>query len=114
LNKSEHSFRQPFFIIVGIIAIAVIFFLFRSVAPDRLFLVSALSFIVGGAAGNIVDRLRYGYVVDFIHWRPGFDWPTFNIADALIVVGVIMMLIEFIRDHVRQRRAEKEEEGAPA
>lgn len=114
LNDANHAFRRPFFIIVGLIAIGVIFMLFRQVGHDRMFLVTALSFIVGGALGNIVDRIRYGYVVDFIDWHPGFSWPTFNIADVLIVAGVIMMFIEVLRDHRREKREKAEAEAAEA
>ena len=105
LNSSDESFTQPFFIIVGVIAVFVIFFLFRTIGNDRMFLITALSFIVGGAAGNIIDRVRYGYVVDFVAWRPGFEWPTFNVADMLIVFGVAMMFIEVFRDHRREKKA---------
>ena len=105
LNGTDESFTQPFFIIVGVIAIIVIFFLFRTIGKDRIFLVTALSLIVGGAAGNIIDRARYGYVVDFVAWRPGFEWPTFNVADMLIVCGVAMMFIEVFRDHRREKKA---------
>ena len=108
LNGTDESFTQPFFIIVGVIAIIVIFFLFRTIGKDRIFLVTALSFIVGGAAGNIIDRIRYGYVVDFVAWRPGFEWPTFNVADMLIVFGVAMMFIEVFRDHRRETKAKAE------
>lgn len=109
LSEQPESFRQPFFIIVGILAIGFIFALFRSIGPDKKFLVLALSFIVGGAVGNIVDRIRYGYVVDFILAYPGFEWPTFNVADALIVVGVGMMFIQAVIDHRRQDDDEESE-----
>jgi signal peptidase II len=50
--------------------------------------------IIGGALGNLVDRVRFGYVVDFIdwHWR-GYHWPAFNIADSAIVVGAIALIV---------------------
>lgn len=108
LSNSESPWRGPFFIGVGVIALGVIFLLVRSAPTERRFLITALALIAGGAVGNIVDRIRYGYVVDFIVWYPGFEWPTFNIADALIVVGVAMMVIEVIRDSLRQRRAPAE------
>jgi len=111
LGDAPASVRQPFFIIIGLVAIVVIFLMFRSIEPNRRFLMTALAFIVGGALGNIIDRIRYGYVVDFIDWYPGFRWPTFNIADVVIVAGVSMMFIEVIRDHRRERR-QKEEQAA--
>lgn len=116
LGDADQSFSRPFFIIVGILAIFVIGFLFRSVGDDRKFLIVALSFIVAGAVGNIADRVRYGYVVDFIAWRPGFEWPTFNIADVLIVAGVAMMFIEVIRDGRREKleKARAAAEGVDA
>jgi signal peptidase II len=105
LADVDPGLRQPLFIVVGLVAILFIGALFRSVKPERTFLITALALIVGGAIGNVVDRLRYGYVVDFIRCEPGFQWPTFNIADSLIVVGVGMMFIEVVRDHFRQRKA---------
>ncbi len=63
---------------------------------------SALPFalIISGALGNVIDRLRFGYVVDFVHWYwQDFHWPVFNLADSAIVVGaVIMVLYSFRRN----------------
>ena len=58
----------------------------------------ALAMIIGGAAGNVLDRLQYGAVADFIdiHWQ-GWHWPAFNIADSAIVLGVGLLLIQEIR-----------------
>lgn len=54
-------------------------------------------FIITGALGNLIDRLVNGYVVDFIHWfYKGFDWPVFNLADAYVTVGMILLIIEFL------------------
>ncbi len=50
--------------------------------------------IIGGAIGNLIDRLRFGYVVDFIHWYwRDFSWPIFNIADSAIVVGAVLLVV---------------------
>ena len=55
----------------------------------------ALTLILGGALGNVIDRLRFGAVVDFIQWHAaGFYWPAFNIADAAISVGAVLMIID--------------------
>ena len=66
--------------------------------------------IVSGALGNLIDRVRYGYVVDFIrfHLQDGWEWPTFNIADCGITVGVILLVL----DGFREGRAEAKEPKA--
>ena len=56
--------------------------------------------ILGGAAGNVIDRLVYGYVIDFIDVFYGsWHWPTFNIADSAISVGVFLLLVDAFREH---------------
>ena len=60
--------------------------------------------VISGALGNLIDRMRYGYVVDFIHWhwKDSFDYPTFNVADIAISIGVVMLLIDgFKRDDTK-------------
>lgn len=71
---------------------------------------AAVPFVVSGAVGNIHDRLSYGYVVDFVrfHLPSGWEWPTFNVADAAIVVGVGLLLIDGMLDAKRQKRVEAE------
>lgn len=52
------------------------------------------AFIIGGAIGNLIDRLRFGYVVDFVHWYwQDFHWPVFNVADASIVAGAVALVL---------------------
>lgn len=99
-NKSE-SFRRPFFTIVSSVAIVLVLFILHGLDPKKRWLILALSLIVGGALGNLIDRVRYGYVVDFIDWYiviGGTEkhWPTFNIADAWIAIGVGIMLLDSI------------------
>jgi signal peptidase II len=78
---------------------AVIFILvyFRKLRREQRLLQVALSLVFAGAIGNFVDRVARGYVVDFIDWhwwkRPDLYWPTFNIADSMIVVGVILLML---------------------
>ena len=63
--------------------------------PNETFIAVALSLILGGAIGNLVDRLAYGYVIDFLDIYSGnWHWPAFNIADSAITVGVVLMLID--------------------
>jgi signal peptidase II len=103
LTRSIPSwFRRPLLISVSILA--TIFFLswyFRMKVNDGLLLFS-FSFILAGAAGNLTDRVRLGYVVDFldihggIFGYPHLHWPTFNIADSLIVFGAIGVIYRTI------------------
>lgn len=97
----EHI-RRP--MLVGISLIASIFFLIwylRMKAQDGLLLAS-FSFILAGAIGNLIDRIRLGYVIDFLDMHLGFlgyhylHWPTYNIADSLIVIGAIGVIIRTI------------------
>ncbi|PLX41162.1 MAG: signal peptidase II [Deltaproteobacteria bacterium] len=85
--------RVPFFIIITLVAMGFILWLLKRHGKERA-LHLPLGLIFGGAAGNLVDRIRYGSVVDFIdlHWG-GYHWPAFNVADAAICIGVVLLLI---------------------
>ena len=80
-------------LIVVILCVVVVYAL-RSAVTDRLLQVG-LHLILGGAIGNLVDRFRFGYVVDFLDFYVrDHHWPAFNIADSAIVVGVGLMLLD--------------------
>ena len=66
--------------------------------PEQKLLRLALALVFGGAIGNFLDRVRLGYVIDFIdwHWYNKFTWPTFNVADAAISVGVGLLIVDMI------------------
>ncbi|MEW6296190.1 MAG: signal peptidase II [Thermodesulfobacteriota bacterium] len=86
-------FRQPFFLLAtGVAVFALLLFLRRTDEADRPTVLS-IAAIIGGAVGNLIDRLRYGHVIDFLdfHWR-GYHWPAFNVADTCITLGVIGIL----------------------
>jgi len=102
LSDSNSSYRLPFFVVVSLLAVLVILYLLRGVHPSQKLLVVALSMIGTGAMGNFIDRLRFGHVIDFVVWKytDAYRWPTFNVADALISVGVALMLIEIFRAEV--------------
>lgn len=90
------GWRVPILVGLAIVALAVVIVLFaRSRAR---FDAVALTCIAGGAVGNLVDRIRLGYVVDFISWRiGGWTIPTFNLADVAICVGVGLLLFAGLR-----------------
>jgi len=56
-------------------------------------LVTALGLVAGGAVGNLIDRVRFNGVRDFLHWNYLFDWPVFNVADVFLVVGAGLILL---------------------
>ncbi|WP_376696871.1 signal peptidase II [Wenzhouxiangella sp. EGI_FJ10305] len=80
--------------VAAIIVVVLLVWLWRLPHRARL-LPSALALVIGGAIGNLIDRIRFGYVVDFIdvHYA-GWHWPAFNLADSAIVVGVILLLLD--------------------
>lgn len=89
--------RTLFFGLVVLAATAFIPLYLRRLEAGQRLLQVALSLVLAGAWGNYLDRLTHGYVVDFIDWhwwrRPDLYWPTFNVADSLIVVGVALLLL---------------------
>lgn len=90
-----------------IVGILLFVFLLRVEPEDRLTILGG-AFITGGALGNLVDRVQLGYVVDFIHLP---NWPTFNVADIWITVGVVLVLLAqlvAIRREAREARADEE------
>jgi signal peptidase II len=90
--------RLPLLLAVTGAAVWVLVAFLRDAPAERRGLVAAIGGVLGGAAGNLVCRVRYGEVVDFIHlhWR-GFDWPMFNVADSAISVGVGVILLYSLR-----------------
>lgn len=98
LAQAPAPFRVPFFLIVPLIALAVIVFIFRKLPSDSIKLPIALSLIMSGALGNLIDRIRFGYVVDFLdfHWKYQIHYPAFNVADSAICVGVGIMMLDLV------------------
>ena len=88
------SFRRPFFVVVTIVAVVGIGWFVRTTPREDTFSLIAAGCILGGAIGNAIDRLAYGSVIDFVDFYIG-DWhyPAFNVADAFITTGVILLLV---------------------
>ena len=96
------GWQRWFFTVIGLAAAALILWLLKSHSGQKLFSF-ALACILGGAIGNVIDRLLYGYVVDFLdfHWH---DWhfPAFNVADSAITIGAACLILDEL---LRVRRA---------
>lgn len=93
LADAPKAFRVPFFFIATGAAIGALLVFLRRADTDTPLLLFALSGVLGGALGNLLDRLCYGEVIDFLdfHWR-GYHWPAFNVADSCITLGVVGLL----------------------
>jgi signal peptidase II len=96
------GWQRWFFSAIGLLAAVFILWLLKSHAGQKLF-AFALACILGGALGNVIDRLLYGYVVDFLdlHWRH-WHFPAFNLADSAITLGAICLIVDEL---LRVRRA---------
>ena len=82
-------------------AVVVIIYSLRSPSGNRLLQI-ALGFILGGALGNLYDRLSFGYVIDFLEfYHRSYQWPSFNVADSAITTGVLLLAIEIMRNEAQ-------------
>lgn len=85
------------FTALGVAAAIVIIYLLKKHAAQRMFC-TALAFIMGGAIGNVIDRLAYGHVIDFLDFHVNtWHWPAFNLADSAIFVGAALLVFDELR-----------------
>lgn len=90
--SSAGGWQKWFFTAVAIVAVIVITYLIRKNPTQKLFCIG-LALVLGGAIGNLYDRLTLGYVVDFLYFHINeYYWPAFNVADSAISVGVVILL----------------------
>ena len=96
------GWQRWFFSVIGVLAAGLIVWLLRSHSGQKLFSF-AMACILGGAIGNVIDRLLYGYVIDFLdfHWQ-SWHFPAFNLADSAITLGAACLILDEL---VRVRRA---------
>ena len=99
LAKLDPIVRVPFFIVIPLIALGVILYVFKKVEDRDLKLASAFSLVIGGAIGNLIDRIAYNYVIDFLdfHWKYQIHFPAFNVADMAICVGVGFLILDILK-----------------
>jgi signal peptidase II len=106
LADAQGAWRTAFFVLISLVALVALLFLIRKTG-ERLALV-AYALISGGAVGNLIDRLRFGEVVDFVEWYyRSFHWPAFNVADSAITIGVGLLLIEMLFFQARKEKKEQ-------
>jgi signal peptidase II len=99
------GWQTPILVAFALVAALIVsVLLVRS--PGRRLFCAGLALILGGALGNVIDRLRFGYVVDFLDLHAGaWHWPAFNIADSAITVGAALLILDGFRHHERRARA---------
>lgn len=108
-SDAPQVWRLSFFISVSLIAVGIIISFFRQLSPGDRLAALALGLILGGALGNLVDRIFRQEVVDFLHFRlwRAYSWPDFNVADSAIVVGVALLVLELLASEGEQRAPTK-------
>lgn len=104
--SAASGWQRELFIVIGVAASAIIVYLLRRHASDPMFCF-ALSLILGGAVGNVIDRFRLGAVVDFLDVHvAGHHWPAFNLADSAITCGALLLIWDsFRRPRVQRARS---------
>ena len=97
-----------------LLAIGIIVSFFRQLAPGDRLSALALGLILGGAVGNLIDRIWRGEVVDFLHFKlwQGYSWPDFNLADSFIVVGVAILILDMVASEGEERAAPEADESS--
>lgn len=90
-------YQNAMLLVLPLVAVTMFVAYFLTCARTSALLAAAFGLIVGGALGNLLDRLTLGYVVDFfdLHWYDGVAWPTFNVADSAVTVGAGLLLLDY-------------------
>jgi len=107
LRNAPPAARRYFLLTTSLVAMAFIIAYARRSKPRHRATLVGLALVFGGALGNFIDRLRLGYVIDFIewHWYDRLTWPLFNVADAAISTGVSLLLLVALLEHRQPQRS---------
>tara|TARA_B100000686_G_scaffold342740_1_gene422428 strand:- start:648 stop:1112 length:465 start_codon:yes stop_codon:yes gene_type:complete len=108
--QSTTEYKTMIFVTISTLAIVAILYFFYYTPSDRKLVINGLTLICGGAIGNLIDRVLYKEVIDFLDFFIGYyHWPAFNIADSCITIGVGMMIVDsFVGEYtVRQIQKNK-------
>ena len=109
--------RNSIFILIAAVAMIALVVAYQQSSRRHLMVSAALALALGGAIGNVIDRMRFGYVVDFfdLHgWTNHSIWPIFNIADSSISVGIVILAFHFLLDKGKAVPADHPEPLEPA
>jgi signal peptidase II len=114
------SGARIFLSLIGVVAVGAIIWMVKKARPDQRRLIWALGLVAGGAVGNLIDRIYFGVVTDFVVWKyHDTEWPTFNIADVALVVGVALLFLDIGKEakieaaEKKSAEEKKKKSGAP-
>lgn len=97
MANHSSNLRQIIFLFVSSLALGLIFYFYKNTSRTHPFLATGFAMIFGGAVGNMIDRIRFGKVVDFLDFYLGnLHWPAFNVADSTISIGMAIFLFHLI------------------
>jgi signal peptidase II len=112
---SSRSGARVFLTVVGIAAVLGMLWMMKKARPDQKALHWALALVAGGAIGNLIDRVYFGVVTDFVLWRyEKHEWPVFNVADVALVAGVGLMFVDMWREGKLERAKKKQQQKKQA
>jgi signal peptidase II len=98
--------RVPFLLMVAMLALFVLLWFVRTLPAERHAVIAACGGVLGGAIGNMIDRAAYGEVIDFLDVYVGsYHWPAFNVADAAISIGVVVLCLDALRGAAAPERS---------
>lgn len=114
---NETSGARIFLTVIGLFALVFIGWMLHKSRDDQTRLAWALGLVAGGAVGNLIDRIAFGVVTDFVVWKYyDKEWPTFNIADVTLVIGVGLLFLDMLKEGKaeaeRQAAAKKQEDSS--
>jgi signal peptidase II len=93
--SDQGGWQRWFFVVLALVVTLVLVLWIKRLSRAERLIAIALSLVVGGAVGNLIDRVMYGHVIDFLDFYYGqWHWPAFNVADSAIFIGVMLMLLE--------------------
>ncbi len=102
-SQSDSVIIPKVITILSVLALIIVIYFFLKLESQCVLELTSLSFVIGGALGNVIDRLYQGYVLDFLDvFIKDYHWPTFNIADSFITIGVILLIISIWRGKCTQ------------
>ncbi len=97
LANLPDNIREPFFLVIPLLTLGAILIAFYKLTEEDALGILGLALIVGGALGNLIDRVRIGHVIDFIDFHIGsWHFATFNLADSAVSIGAVLLVIHFI------------------